>query len=152
MKTRAAFSLAELALVVSIIAIIGAIAVPRYGASIARYRVEMAARRIAADIGLTRDFARQSSAGKTITFSVAQNQYTVAGLQDLKRSSTTYTVVLSDKPYTAKLVSASFGSGSASCVFDGFGRPAAAGTVVIRVGTTQRTISVAAESGEATVQ
>lgn len=151
MTQRRGFTLAELALVVGIIAVASAIAIPRYGSAIARYRLDMAARRIAADIALTRDFARQSSAGKAITFDIARNQYQTPGLTDLSKSSTTYSLVLSDRPYLARLVSASFASGSTSCAFDGYGRPAGAGTVVVKVGAMTRTISVAAESGEATV-
>ena len=61
-----------------------------------------------------------------------------------------YAVSLSADPYAATVASAAFG-GAASVTFDRYGQPAAGGTVVVAVGTVQRTVTLDATSGLATV-
>ena len=54
------FSLLELVVVMVIVAILAAIATPRYGKAVARYRTASAARKIAADLTFARKRARIS--------------------------------------------------------------------------------------------
>ena len=62
---RSGFTLIELVMVLAIIGLITAIAAPRYAASLARYRAESAARRVAADLALARREAAASSSSRS---------------------------------------------------------------------------------------
>ena len=150
-RGKRAFSLVELVLVVAILIVVAAIAAPRYGRATARYRAQAAALRIAADIDMARRSARSAGAGRTISFYVAANEYSIAGLPDLKDSSSDYRAVLSRSPYNAQVLSADFG-GQAKLTFDGYGQAGSDGTVQVQVGDVLKTVVFIAASGKATVQ
>src|SRR5438093_1386153 len=61
---RRAFTIADIVLVTAIIAVLGAIAVPRYSLALARYRVAAAGQRVAADLSLAQTAGRTTSAGQ----------------------------------------------------------------------------------------
>ncbi len=125
----------------TLLAIVGSIAMPRYTASLTRHRAEGAARRVAADLAYARRQARFTSSSKTITFDLATHKY----------SGSLTVVALGEDPYGAIIVSADFG-GDAEIVFDGFGKPASGGTVVIQVGDRLKTITLDGDSGMVTIQ
>lgn len=135
------FTLLELVIVMTLLAIIGGIAMPRYTASLAHHRAEAAARRIAADLAYLRQQARFTSSSKTIAFDLATHQY----------SGSITTVSLGDDPYKAVILSVDFG-GDAEIVFDGYGIPDSGGTVLIQAGHRQKTITLDGDSGRVTVQ
>lgn len=145
------FSLLELVVVIVVIAVAAAVGIPRYTNSLCRYRAEVAARRVAADISLARNRARVNGASQAMPFTVGTSSYAITGMAGLDNPSSAYTVSLSAKPYEASLVSASFG-GTATLTFDGYGSPAAGGQVVVRAGTFSKTIVVDGATGEAKVQ
>src|SRR5688500_10231700 len=105
----AGFSLFELLIVVSLFAIVAAMAVPRYASSVGRYRADAAARRVAADLALARAKARAASAARTVTFNAAAGAYTISGMRHLDRASDPYTVNLSAAPYHVLVAHADFG-------------------------------------------
>ncbi len=145
------FSLLELVLVIAIIATLAAIAVPRYGGAVARYRIEAAARRIVEDLALARASARSKSASVTVTFDVAANQYQLSGVASLNDPQSDAELNLSDPPYRARLVSAVLG-GDNAVVFNGFGAPDSGGMIVIAGGAVTKTIVLDVDSGTATAQ
>jgi prepilin-type N-terminal cleavage/methylation domain-containing protein len=148
-RTPRAFSLVELVLVLAIVAVVSAIAIPRYGNSITKYRLDAAARRIITDFAQARSQAMTTSQSQTIVFTTATSTYQIAGVTGLDVKTAPYAVDLRLDPYQATLVSASFG-GSSTATFDAYGAAAAGGTVVIQVGGTQKTITLDADSGRAT--
>src|SRR3954468_24220391 len=89
-----AFSLFELLFVIAIIAIVAAMAMPRYGRSVARYRAECAAKRVAADLALARSTAKAVSAERIVTFNTVAGSYTLGAVRHLDHSSAPYTVTL----------------------------------------------------------
>jgi prepilin-type N-terminal cleavage/methylation domain-containing protein len=144
----AGFSLLELTLSLTIIALLGALAVPQYVSALARYRADAAARRIVADLAQTQARARALSASQTITFNLAPSTYQITGMIDPDHAATPYVVNLTAEPYSATLAAVSFG-GSATLTFDGYGVPASGGTVVVQAGDTQRTVTIDPETGAA---
>ena len=145
------FSLFELIVVMVIMAIIAAIATPRYGQAVARYRTEMTARKVAADLTFARKRARISSASQAVNFSVGNNEYQLPGVTDMRTSASDYSVALSSAPYQARIVSVDF-DGDPGVIFDGYGVPDSGGTVVVAVGDYSKTIVLNADSGKAEVQ
>ena len=150
-KRGGGFTLLELVLVLAIIATLAAIAVPRYQSSAVRYRADLAARRIVADLALAQSNAKAASSSRSVVFSVSTNNYQMPDLPPLDGTVGSYSVQLSKKPYEADITSADFG-GDQEVVFNGWGIPDSGGTVVLTVGSEQRTVTVAAETGKTQIQ
>ena len=145
------FSLLELMLVLTIIAIVGAMAVPRYASALNRYRADAAARRIAYDFNLARSEARRSSASRTVTVDLVNGRLSIASVMSDNLLASTYTTNVADKPYSARLSAADLG-GDLQLTYDGFGNPDSAGTLTVRSGAEVRTVAVNAVTGQAEVQ
>ncbi len=150
-KTRLsapAFSLIELIVVVVVTAILAAIAVPRFGNSMAIHRVDTAAQRIAADLTLAQRRARMTSASQRVVFKPADDTYELIGVNHMDHVDQAYVVSLAAAPYRVEIVSADFG-GDSEVNFDGYGAPDSGGTVIIRVGDFLRQIDLDADTGKA---
>lgn len=150
-ETVRGFSLVEVIVVITIVATLAVIAVPRFSNSLALQHVEAAARRIIVDVALAQRQAGSSNGNQTVRFDLAAGEYTLIGMPHPDRPSLEYTVSLKKEPYGVTVVSADFG-GDQRIIFDVFGIPDSGGSVVIRVGSQQRTIVVDAETGKASVQ
>ena len=105
----------------------------------------------AADLRQAQTYATTTSASCKATFYAATEKYTLTGVASLDGAPGDYEVVLTADPYEAKIVSADFG-GSGEITFDGWGVPSSGGTVVVSVGTEQRTIALDGETGQVTIQ
>lgn len=149
-RLRAAFTLAELIIVVLIIGIMASLSIPAFVDTLQLYRVDAAALRIKLDLELARRQAKMKSASQSVQFNVDGNSYTLPGVPHLDHPGSTYAVKLSETNYSATLVSAVFG-GDATVVFNGYGLPDSAGTVVVRSGSRTRTVSLEANSGKVTL-
>lgn len=145
------FSLLELIVVVVILAIISAIAAPRYSMAIQRYRLEMAANRVAADISLAKSYARAKGSSATISFSVSGSTYSIAGLTSTERLGEAHGVNLSRDPFGVSIQSVDF-AGTNTLTIKGYGTPTSGGTVRLRLGDLTKVITVTAGSGEVSVQ
>ena len=150
MRPRA-FSLIELVLVIAIISVMAAVALPRFAAAAWRQRADSAARRIVADLDYARTRAAARSATVTVTFNDKLHAYTLTGVPDIDRPADIYTVTLGDEPYRASIVSVNIDGGK-QVDFDGFGRPAAGGSVVIAAGQAQRTVTIDPSTGKASIE
>jgi prepilin-type N-terminal cleavage/methylation domain-containing protein len=148
-----AFTLIEMTVVIAMIAILFAVAIPRYADSVNRYRVDMAAKRVAADIGLARTSARSTSLGQTVNFGTPANGYTMPGLAAAEGRSGDYIAKLTDEPFKVKLGAVAFGSPPTTTVqFDRFGYPNTGGTVVVTSGGYSKTIYVDGTTGRTEVR
>ena len=146
----AALSLVEMVLVLAILALLSAIAAPRYVNSIARYRAEMAARRVAADLALAQGNA--SNAGRPQAVVFVARSYQLPGMPHLDRKAYgDYTVDLARDPYNVTRVAAEFG-GDAQVSFDLYGVPDTGGSVVIEVGDARRVVVLHPESGRVEIK
>ena len=148
--TKGGFSLLEVLLVLAIVAICTAVAAPRYGRASGRYRADLAARRVVADLRLAQSSAKAASSSRTVSFSTATDQYQLSNVPALDGTSANYTVVLSAPPYQADLTNVSF-SGS-QVTFNGWGLPDQGGTVALSAGAEQRTVVVDAATGRISLQ
>ncbi|MFB3892484.1 MAG: GspH/FimT family pseudopilin [Phycisphaerae bacterium] len=146
-----AFSLLELVMVVFFVAVIAAIAQPRYANSLSAYRVGMAARRIAVDLTYARSNAWSTGAGQVVTFTPSAGRYELTGVKGLDNSAAGFVVDLSGEPYHAAIGAASFG-GQASVTFDAYGFPNSGGQVVVTCGGFRKTVVLDQASGNVTVQ
>jgi len=147
---RQGMTLVDTLVTVLIVAILAAVSVPRFGATIDRYRSEAAAFRIQADLRWVRQQAVSRSASHTVEFVPATNSYRVAGLEDLNRSGQPYIVNLSEPPYRVELVSSVSGA-DGHIQFDRFGQPDDAATITVAAGGIRRTVIVDPDTGLASV-
>lgn len=145
---RRAFSLVELVLTLSIIAIAGAVALPRYGRALARYRAETGARRIIADLERARQTAKATSAGCKVQFD--QTGYIVEPVV-VTGPDDKYRVDLSREPYLAKILSINF-SGDSVIYFDGYGVPDSGGSLVVNSGVGAFQVDLDPQAGKARYQ
>ncbi len=145
------FSLIELVLVMAIISILAAIAVPRYAGAIARYRADAAARRIVADLDYARQRARASSSSVTAEILPDQDVVRVIGAFSMDDPSAVWEADLSGPPYRADITASIFGADN-SVIFNGYGDPDSGGAVILQVGSVTRSVVLDAKTGKAVVQ
>jgi prepilin-type N-terminal cleavage/methylation domain-containing protein len=136
-----AFTIVELTVVLLIMAIMAAVAAPKYRSALASYRAGAAAGRVAADLRMIRHYAVKVSTPQTVQFNPATDSYAAVNMPDINARAGVYAVNLGASDYVTDVASANFG-GSATVQFDIFGRPGAAGSVVVQAGGVQRTIQV----------
>ena len=151
-RPRRGFSLMELLLVLTVVGILAAIAVPRYAASAARHRAELAARRIVADLHLIQMKARSQGTYESATFYTSSDKYRLVCDPDLDDPVSEYWVCLGEEPYRADIVEVSFGENGDYMRYGGYGQPCWGGYVIVEVGDVRRTVLVDPDTGRATVQ
>src|SRR4051794_26840540 len=95
------FSLFELVIVLAVVSVVSAIAIPRYSSSLENYHASFAARKIAADIALAQSTARGTSGPQTVTFAGGGLSYSVSGVAALDAGAGGYSVDLSKAPFSA---------------------------------------------------
>lgn len=147
---RRGYSLVELLMVLGIISVIAAIAVPRYGNAASRYAAEAAAKRIAADLTQARELAKAASASYTVNFQTATASYDFGPSGALITDPAVQVVSLDREPYVVGIASVSFG-GDATVVFNGYGVPDSGGTVQIKRGTREYLVTLSATTGRSVV-
>ncbi len=150
-RPRQAFTLVELVLVMAILAVLGAIALPRFGRSVGRQRLAGAAARVAADVRWARSRAVLRSTSVGIVFPAAGQalSYQMVGSPDLDRGMPVGGTSTVSAP--GVVVSACDFGGSTSINFDGYGVPDSGGSITLRMGEFASTISVDAQTGAPTV-
>lgn len=144
------FSLVEIVLVIAILALVAAIAVPRYSNSIMRYRAESAARRVAQDLALAQ--AHAANAGRPQPVYFVARGYQMPGMPHLNgKGNGDYTVDLGADAYGVTRVAAEFG-GDGRVTFDLYGSPDTGGSVVVEVGDVRRIVVLHPDSGRVEIK
>lgn len=148
MTKARAFSIIELVIVLSIVVIVSAVALPRYWAATARYRVDLAARRMASDLSLAQSRARAAGAFRSVAFDPVAPSYTLPGEpSNTGNSALAYSANLAAEPYATAFRSFTVSDGNKTITFDGYGQPAQSLTATLVCGNHSRTVTVDASSG-----
>ena len=169
--SRKAITLIELVIVLMVMGIMAAVAVPRYIHAMHGFRVEAAAKRIAADLNLARQNAMTkggAASGEWVKFYVFTDRYQLLNDPDLDRPSSEYWVDLRETGYPVDLVSVTITNTNSfpsdTIKYDMYGcaktgwpplfpdARLATGQIVIASGSEQRTVLINAATGEASVQ
>jgi type IV fimbrial biogenesis protein FimT len=148
-RRRGALTIIELVIVVMIMGIMAAVAMPTFFESLLYHRVESAARRLKSDLELARHTARLKSAAQSITFTGASYALSAA-VEGLDDPNATYAVDLSAAPFELSSVTANF-NGSNTISFDGYGAPSSSGTVVLTLQGHRSTVTLDGTTGEVTI-
>lgn len=143
---RSGFTLVEVVITVTIMAIISAIAVPQYMASASKLKAQCASKRLATDLDWARTQAIGGSKSVSVSFDFANQSYTLQGVGDLNSSATDSLIDLRDSPYEATLLSGSLTAGS-SLTFSHLGQADGDGSVTVGHASNQITLTITAESG-----
>jgi prepilin-type N-terminal cleavage/methylation domain-containing protein len=146
-----AFSLLELVIVLAILALLASMAAARFAAASTHYRLDAAARRVAADFALARSWARTTSRSQPVVFQAASGKYQLPNVRPLDTASGTYFVYLKDAPYKLDSVKVDF-AGQTTVTFDAYGYPDRGGTVTLEAGVALMKVVLDKTSGKATVQ
>jgi prepilin-type N-terminal cleavage/methylation domain-containing protein len=148
---RRAFTLVELLVVLMIMSILGAAALPTVYRSLEQQRLESAARRVKQDLEQLRQTARTKSKTETLTFTTATAYTLSSDVKGLDRRSQTYAVELAASPYGVSNVSTTSLGSPATVSFDGYGATTASGTVVLQMGGYKRTVTLDPSTGQAAI-
>ncbi|MBL8990837.1 MAG: GspH/FimT family protein, partial [Phycisphaerae bacterium] len=140
-------SLVEITLVVAIVAVVSAVALPRFGGSNADARLRAAALRVERDVALARQHAVATS--KPVTISFSSSGYAIPGLTSLDRRAATYTASLSEEPFRVTLTMIKFGSGN-TLTFDMHGTPSSNGTLQLTTAGRNVTLLIDDQIGRVT--
>ena len=140
-RHRSAFTILELTLVVMILGILTASAVPRYFDAIASYRAEAAVKRVIADLKLAQRYAKQTSTPHSVAFSTSLNGYTFLAMADIDRRGTNYSLDFDREGYGVKMVGADFNS-TQTVTFDIYGIPDSFGTINLQSSHVAYAISI----------
>ncbi len=146
---RRAFTFVDLAITILVIGILTAVAVPKFADTMQRQRLSSAIRQVTADIELARRHARATSGNETLTISIANETYTFSSVKDPNHHSQLKSIDLTEAPFKAQIVSSDF-NGSSDLTFNTYGAPTSGGSIVLKCGSYETTITVAADTGATT--
>ena len=150
------YFLQEVVVTIFILGIVAMVAVPKYSASLNRYRSQVACQRLVQDIELGRRHARLNAQNVTLCVSYNSNFYRIDPLDSPLRPSNTYQVVLGEA-FLCPIINGSLSPGSRSTqpditiTFDRYGVPDAAASIGICCGQASGTVQLSSE-GQVTLQ
>jgi len=148
------FTLAEVLVIVVIIGIVAAVAIP-YAVGTGDLQVISAASLLSNDLQYAQNVAITTQTPVIVTFSPSSESYALSNasgalIHPMTKGAYSVNFANSGELGDVKIVSASFGS-AATVTFDELGAPSAAGVVRLQSGPHVYDVSVAAATGKVTV-
>ena len=146
------FSILELIIVVLLLGILAAVAIPKVSKSLAAYQAKVAASRLAADLRYLQSSARVNQTPVTVVFRIANStgagKYASNGIANANPYREEVTVEFGHWPYIAKLSSV-----QGEIELDQNGNFSADSMITLNNGLpNQRSVLVSAATGKVTVQ
>lgn len=135
-------------MVLAILVVVTAIAMPRMAGAEARYRAQAAAERLAADLQMASRYAEATGTSKSVQFDLEGSAYTLNGVAFGKAANTS--VSLGQPPYRAVIARAALPA-SGIVKFDSSGAAESGVAVSIVVGREVRTVRLSRASRVVTV-
>lgn len=139
---RNAFTLIELVVTMAIVALLAAIALPRYGDAQQRYRARAAADRVEADLQRAAMLARARGAAREVVFDADALTYTLYDGAFASGAAPLRTVDLAAEPYRLSSITLTLADGGASVLFDGDGHRMDSGTIALTRGRETDLVSL----------
>jgi len=146
------FSLAEVVIVMVILAILSAIAIPRFAAAAQNGTADLAARRLAADLRLAQAQAIQAQQQQSVVIDADGGSYTMVGMAHPDHPARPFVVLLGEPPYNGVRITAVNLGGPRILTFDRFGSPSAPGTITVTAANRTRSVRVSAGAGRISVE
>ena len=146
----AGYFLQEVVVTVFVLGIIAAVAIPKYTASLNRYRAQVAAQRLVQDIELARRHARFTSQDVKFFVSFNKNFYSIDPLDSPLRTSSTYQVVF-EGAFLCPIIDGLLSPASRSTqtdltiTFDRYGVPNSTASIGIACGESSGTVQLSQE-------
>ena len=129
----------ELLLVVAIVAVISAVAIPKFADANARNRLDAAVARLQADVRLARARARSTGVPHRVQADTGEGTYAV--FTGANASAVILTAVdLTASPFNAGLKSWVVSDGGSTMLIDAYGQPLNGVTAVVTVGARNHTV------------
>ncbi len=150
LKHQCAFTLIELVMVISILGITAAIALPRFSHANANYRLKAAANRVIQDFNLAIKQSQSISQNVTILFNKNNHSYQITNLPSLNDPTKTYQVELKHHPYQVKIRAVIMTAGGNSLLINPMEQLRKSGTITLQYGNKTRSISFDADTNLAT--
>lgn len=146
---RRGYSMLELVITISVLALIAGIALPRMADTLSAYRADAAADRLVSDLALAQKHARSTGSSETVTFDAVGNRYSFSTIADPVSASAVYSVDVTQYPYNAELSRVLVVN--SAITFDGYGFPDASGKIAVSSGNATRYVKIDSSTGNATV-
>jgi Tfp pilus assembly protein FimT len=143
----AGLTLLDMVIAMLVAAILAAVAVPKFGAALQSYRLELGMQRLIADLKYAETLARTRSTPLRLIFVTrstdSSSYYEFDQIPDPDHPDRVYRVVLSDEPYGIRLQQA-----PAELDFSIEGTPTETASFVLEVANRTRTVVIESSSGQ----
>ncbi len=147
-KHRHGFTFVEMFIVMLVLGVLAAIAVPKYYSWIQVNRVRSASKTLIADLNYASSMARTTSQSVSLTFDIARNTYTILDVVNPRRPEIPYAVNMGAPPFEVDI-----NRGTTKLTFDKYGNATTDGAWTIQAdGVVSAQVTIAANQSNSVLQ